>query len=126
MGFVDRNKNTICFTLSWSICIGNDGNIYVSEFESHRIRRIRNNEIITIAGGINGFSDEFGEKSKFSYLFGICFDENENNIIIVDSFNQRIRLKEDLFQMKLNELQKLKSIYCIYRNLFIFIFIVKK
>lgn len=74
----------------FGITIDNSGNVYMTDF-SHRIRKITSTGVVTtLAGSTEGFADGTGTAAKFSYPGGITID-NEGNICVVDSGNNRIR-----------------------------------
>lgn len=70
------------------------GNLYVSDFSAHRIRKIlANGKITTIAGtGISGFSGDNGPATSamLSFPAGLAMDAS-GNLFIADSGNNRIR-----------------------------------
>lgn len=71
------------------------GNIYISDWENHRIRKINNRGIIsTYAGnGLSGYSGDgdFATKARLYYPQGIKVDNN-GNLYIADSQNGRVRV----------------------------------
>jgi trimeric autotransporter adhesin len=70
------------------------GNLYISEFDGHRVRQVAPGGIIsTIAGlGIAGFSGDGGPATaaQLAYPAGLALD-GAGNLYIVDSGNVRIR-----------------------------------
>lgn len=70
------------------------GNIYVSDFSAHRVRKISTtSKISTFAGtGISGFSGDSGPAASamLSYPTGLAIDAS-GNIYIADGGNNRIR-----------------------------------
>ena len=77
------------------ICIDNNNNIYISEFDDSRIRKIdaATGIISTVAGnGSNGFSGDNGLATSASLYgpVGLCFD-GASNLFIADNKNNRIR-----------------------------------
>ena len=77
------------------ICIDNNNNIYISEFDDSRIRKIdaAAGIISTVAGnGSNGFSGDNGLATSASLFgpVGLCFD-GASNLFIADNKNNRIR-----------------------------------
>ena len=78
-----------------SVCIDNGGNIYFSDQNNHRIRKvtIATGNITTVAGnGISGFLGDGASaiSAKLNSPSGIALDVN-NNIYIADFNNHRIR-----------------------------------
>ena len=70
------------------------GNLYISEFDGHRVRQVKpDGTIHTIAGtGVAGFSGDGGAAAAAQLAFpaGLAFD-GAGNLYIVDSGNLRIR-----------------------------------
>ncbi len=76
------------------VAVDNNGNLYISDYQNSRIRKVNSNGIITtIAGnGTNGFSGD-GGGATFSVLnspYGITVDAN-GNVYFSDQINYRIR-----------------------------------
>lgn len=71
-----------------------DGNLYISDAQTHRVRRIDPAGIIdTIAGtGVSGFSGDDGpaKQAQLSAPYGLAVDAN-GNLFIADLGNHRIR-----------------------------------
>jgi len=74
------------------ICLDNKENIYVADTDNHKIRKISNGIVSTIAGSIQGFQD--GLVSKFYNPHGICSD-NKGYIYVADTSNHKIRRISD-------------------------------
>ena len=76
------------------------GNVYFSEYTTHRVRKITNEGIIVTVAGSNGENGYFGENGPASSALlyqpvGIHFDNTTNTLYIVDSWNHIVR-KVDL------------------------------
>lgn len=82
----DGNGTNATFTNPWGIISDNTGNFYVSDTFGSKIRKIdANNNVTTFSGsGIYGLIDSNAISSRYSYLYGMAFDQN-NNIIVSDS-----------------------------------------
>ncbi len=91
-GYADGAALSAQFKSPSDVCIDNDGNIFVSDFENQRIRKIDIFGIVsTVAGsGIEGYVDGNIYEAEFAYPRGIVAD-NEGNLFIGDSWNHRIR-----------------------------------
>ena len=91
-GYTDGNGTNAQFNVPWGITIDKNNNIFVSDFNNNRIRKITPTGVVsTIAGnGIAGFSDGIGTNAQFDSPTGITTDSN-GNIFVSDSNNNRIR-----------------------------------
>jgi len=70
------------------------GNLYISEFLGHRIRKVDAHGIITtVAGtGVDGFSGDGGPATSAQFNSPDLMTLDEDNLYITDFFNHRIRL----------------------------------
>jgi len=68
-GMVDATGEQARFNQPWGLVIGLDGNIYVADFDNHRIRRVTPEGIVTtVAGNGNGTRrDGFDVEASFYY-----------------------------------------------------------
>ena len=77
-----------------NVALDNAGNLYISEFNGHRVRSVApGGTISTVAGiGIAGFGGDSGPATaaQLAYPAGLALD-GAGNLYIVDSFNVRIR-----------------------------------
>ena len=77
-----------------NVALDSAGNLYISEFGAHRVRRVTpNGTISTAAGtGIAGFRGDGGlaTAAQLAFPAGLAFDRY-GNLYIADSQNQRIR-----------------------------------
>ena len=90
------------FNYPWGIAYDHFQNyVYVadcgcieSEHPTDKIRRIdlKTQEVKTIAGSTQGFSDGFGPNAHFKHVAGITIDPELEMLYIADSGNHRIRL----------------------------------
>ena len=68
-----------------------NGNVYLSDAASNRIRKITSSGIVTtLAGGREGFSDGSGADAMFQSPSGIAVDAS-GNVYVADTRNNRIR-----------------------------------
>jgi hypothetical protein len=90
-GYQDGPAATAMFNSPSDLCIDVNGNIYVSDFQNQRIRKISSGMVTTVAGsGTAGYFDAFDTVAQFNYPRGICVDL-VGNIYVGDSWNHRIR-----------------------------------
>lgn len=92
MGFRDGSSATAQFNSPFDICADDSGNIYVTDFENQRIRKIdRMGDVSTIAGnGTVGYVDGSSSSAQFNYPRGIVWTKT-GYLYIADSWNHRIR-----------------------------------
>jgi Dockerin type I domain/NHL repeat len=91
-GFADGPAATAQFNVPRGIAVDKDGNVYVTDQNNFRIRKITPAGVVsTLAGsGTQGFADGPGTEAKFDFLAGIAVD-NDGNVYVGDASNQRIR-----------------------------------
>ena len=91
-GYLDGTSSTAKFNSPFDLCADDSGNVYVSDFSNHRIRKISvNGTVSTIAGsGTAGYMDGTAGVARFDFPRGICIDK-QGNLYIGDSWNHRIR-----------------------------------
>jgi len=91
-GWKDGASANAQFNSPADLCVDDSGNVYVSDFLNHRIRKISSTGIVsTVAGtGTAGYINGAASVSRFNYPRGICRDK-AGNLYIGDSWNHRIR-----------------------------------
>ena len=91
-GYLDGPDSIAQFRSPFDICMDNDGNMYVSDFENQYIRKISADGMVsTVAGnGIAGYVDGPAATAEFNYPRGIVRDAS-GNLYVSDSWNHRIR-----------------------------------
>jgi len=69
------------------------GNIYVSDTENHKIRKISATGVVTTFAGTGAQGDADGAASQASFAFpaGLAMDAN-GNLYVADSYNNKIRM----------------------------------
>ncbi|MCE2994181.1 MAG: IPT/TIG domain-containing protein [Cyclobacteriaceae bacterium] len=91
-GFSDGPGATAQFQFIKGIAIDANGNLYVADENSHRIRKITPAGVVsTLAGtGSEGFADGAGSTAQFNYPTGVAVDAN-GNVYVADKDNHKIR-----------------------------------
>ena len=91
-GFADGPVADAEFDAPSDVALGADGALFVADRGNHRIRRVFNGTVTTVAGGEQGFSGDGGPASAAR------FDEptdvavaNDGTLYVVDRFNDRVR-----------------------------------
>jgi len=79
------------FGLPGGIAIDVAGNLYVSGYDNHSIRKVTpEGEVSTFAGIEKGFADGIGSAARFNYPGGIAMDA-AGNLYVADTGNHSIR-----------------------------------
>lgn len=91
-GWKDGAGDSARFNSPANVCVDDSGNVYVSDFANHRIRKITPGGMVsTVAGsGEEGYAPGRADTAKFSYPRGICVDTT-GALYVADSWNHRIR-----------------------------------
>jgi sugar lactone lactonase YvrE len=88
---IDGNGGSASFNNPIGIAADEQGNLYVTEQSSHRIRKVTpDGAVTTLAGGTQGFGDGVGSNAKFNSPVGIAVGL-DGNIYVADQGNNRIR-----------------------------------
>jgi uncharacterized protein (TIGR03437 family) len=81
------------FTNLQGIAFDRLGNLYISDTNNHRVRKISGGVIATIAGtGVGGFSGDGGSalSAQLNFPYGLALDSS-GNVYVADLGNQRVR-----------------------------------
>lgn len=100
-GSVDGTGNAARFSLPRDAVVDNSGNVYVTDFGNHTIRKITPAGVVTtIVGkaGESGSADGEGVNARFNGPEGIAID-NLGNLYVADSRNHVIRKINTAFQV---------------------------
>lgn len=93
-GFANGNGTAAKFVTPIALTIDSDDNLYVSDRDDQRVRKIANDAnhtVSTIAGnGVYGFADGNGTAAKFGNPYGLTIDP-AGNLYITDFYNNRVR-----------------------------------
>ena len=90
-GNADGAGNIAQFNSPMGVCIDALENIYVADYQNHRIRKINPNGVVTtLAGSTQGYANGIGTAAQFNMPTGVCVD-GLGNIYVADCGNHRIR-----------------------------------
>ena len=89
-GDTDGPAATARFASPRGIAIDDAGVVYVADTDNHRIRRIRDGMVSTLAGSREGFADGTGTSARFAEPHSIAVD-GRGNLYVADTDNHRIR-----------------------------------
>ena len=89
-GWRDGTLAQALFDSPFGITIDSSGNLYVADFNNHRIRKINIDGVTTIAGSEQGYVDGPGIDAKFNHPSGITIDSG--NLYVADAYNNKIRI----------------------------------
>lgn len=91
LGFKDSTGTNAKFYGPACITMDAAGNLIVSDYYNHRIRKISPSGIVTtFAGSTIGYVNDTGIKAKFYGPSGIVFDK-DSNLVVVEQGNHKIR-----------------------------------
>jgi sugar lactone lactonase YvrE len=91
-GFADGNGTSASFNSPAGVAVDANGNVYVTDWENHRIRKITpSGNVTTLAGSGNAsFADGQGTSASFNHPAGVAVDA-VGNVYIADIENHKIR-----------------------------------
>jgi sugar lactone lactonase YvrE len=90
-GMLDGNVSVAKFDQPNDVVVDAQGNIYVSDYNNNRIRKITPaGAVSTLAGTQQGFEDGSATQAKFYKPGHICLD-SQGNLYVADRYNHRIR-----------------------------------
>jgi sugar lactone lactonase YvrE len=90
--YADGQAAAASFTNPWGLALDDSGNVFVTDSNSHRIRKITpNGTVTTLAGSGNaGYADGQGTAASFNTPAGVAVDA-EGNVYVADSASNKIR-----------------------------------
>jgi sugar lactone lactonase YvrE len=96
-GYQDGPGGLAQFTLPSDVAVDGAGNVYVADFNNHRIRRITPGGAVTTLAGSGltgydngGYKDGPGGSAQFNGPLGVAVD-TAGNVYVADTANHRIR-----------------------------------
>ena len=90
-GFADGPCKDASFNDPKDVAIASNGDIFVADTSNHRIRKISQGVVTTLAGsGTAGFEDGQGENAAFADPESVAIDLH-GNIVVADTNNHSIR-----------------------------------
>jgi sugar lactone lactonase YvrE len=83
------------FNQPWGLVIGTDGNIYVADFDNHRIRKVTPEGVVTtVAGNGNGMRmDGMGVQSSFYYPIYLAWHPRDMILYVVEGDEDDIAIR---------------------------------
>ncbi len=90
-GYANGQGGSARFNGPAALTLDRDGNLLVSDYYNHRIRKVTPNGLVTtLAGGNKGYGEGKALVAKFNYPYGIAHD-TAGNLYIADRSNMRVR-----------------------------------
>ncbi len=92
-GYADGTAAQAQFFLPCGVVVSPDGTIYVADTGNHRIRRIKDGQVTTLAGSVSGRADGQGTAVKFNLPCAVTYTASPKPLLYVaDSLNRRVRI----------------------------------
>ena len=89
-GFQDGWGTSAKFYKPQGIALDKNGALYVADWNNHRIRKVVNGQVTTVAGSTKGYKDGSGTGALFQFPDDVAVD-GAGNLFVADSYNHRIR-----------------------------------
>jgi DNA-binding beta-propeller fold protein YncE len=85
-GMVDATGEQALFNQPWGLVVGSDGNVYVADFDNHRIRRVTPQAVVTtVAGNGNGMRmDGMGVEASFYYPIYLAWHPRDMILYVLE------------------------------------------
>lgn len=92
-GFADGSVDKAQFQMPCGVAVAPNGAVYVADTGNHRIRRIQDGQVTTLAGGASGFADGQGSAVRFNMPCSITYvGGGTPSLRIADALNKRVRI----------------------------------
>ena len=79
------------FAYVWGLALDSKNNIYVTDYDNRKVRKIKATSVSTLAGnGTIGSTDGNGKQATFKAITGIALDQLDN-VYVTDLYNNNIR-----------------------------------
>ena len=89
--YQDGQGINAAFSYPEGICVDAAGNVFVADYQSHKVRKITpTGYVSTVAGTTIGYQDGDGITAKFNYPAGITVD-SLGNLYVAEEYNHTIR-----------------------------------
>jgi len=91
-GYADGPVSTARFNLPCGVAVGPDGSVYVADTGNHRLRRIKDGQVTTLAGSVPGLAEGTGSTAKFDSPGDIVYSAGSKpSLLVADTLNRRVR-----------------------------------
>ena len=88
---VDGALSVARFAYVWGLALDSKNNIYVTDYDNRKVRKIKPTSVSTLAGnGTIGSTDGNGKQATFKAITGIALDQLDN-VYVTDLYNNNIR-----------------------------------
>jgi hypothetical protein len=92
-GFADGPAAKAQFQTPCGVAVAPNGVLYVADTGNHRIRRIQDGQVTTLAGGAPGFADGQGNAVRFNMPCALTYIGGATPALYVaDALNRRVRI----------------------------------
>lgn len=91
VGFGDSTTTEARFYHPYDVCVSKYGSVFVLDQANHRVRKIRNGQVTTLAGKSEGYADGAGVDARFAFPMGIAVGPNGGPAYIADGYDNGIR-----------------------------------